>query len=75
MKSLSGRGEETVVSDLLTTFEAALPITDKLVATTFGTMAYDAIQKQKHGLMAAIVGGDTQWPPFRIQAWASKKWT
>jgi len=27
------------------------------VATTFGTMAYDAISSGKHGLMASISGG------------------
>lgn len=51
-------GEETVVSDLTYDLRSGAPdFTDQLVATTFGTMAYDAIQKHKHGLMAAIVGG------------------
>jgi ATP-dependent phosphofructokinase / diphosphate-dependent phosphofructokinase len=51
-------GAETVVSDLTYDLRSGAPdFTDQLVATTFGTMAYDAIQKHKHGLMAAIIGG------------------
>jgi ATP-dependent phosphofructokinase / diphosphate-dependent phosphofructokinase len=51
-------GEETVVSDLTYDLRSGAPdYTDKLIATTFGTMAYDAIQQHKHGLMAAIVDG------------------
>ena len=51
-------GEETVVSDLTYDLRSGAPdFTDKLVATTFGNMAYDAIQQQKRGLMAAIVDG------------------
>jgi ATP-dependent phosphofructokinase / diphosphate-dependent phosphofructokinase len=51
-------GEETVVSDLTYDLRSGAPdFTDQLVATTFGTMAYDAVQKNEHGLMAAIVGG------------------
>jgi 6-phosphofructokinase len=51
-------GEETVVSDLTYDLRSGAPdFTDQLVATTFGTMAYDAIQKNEHGMMAAIVGG------------------
>jgi ATP-dependent phosphofructokinase / diphosphate-dependent phosphofructokinase len=50
--------EETVVSDLTYDLRSGAPdYTDKLIATTFGTMAYDAIQQHKHGLMAAIVDG------------------
>lgn len=50
--------EETVVSDLTYDLRSGAPdFTDKLVATTFGTMAYDAIRQQKRGLMAAIVEG------------------
>jgi 6-phosphofructokinase len=51
-------GEETVVSDLTYDLRSGAPdFTDKLVATTFGTMAYDAIKQHKRGLMAAIVEG------------------
>jgi 6-phosphofructokinase 1 len=50
--------EETVVSDLTYDLRSGAPdFTDKLVATTFGTMAYDAIKQHKRGLMAAIVEG------------------
>ncbi|MDQ2775362.1 MAG: 6-phosphofructokinase, partial [Acidobacteriota bacterium] len=30
---------------------------DTMVATTFGTMAYDALTQNKHGLMASITEG------------------
>ncbi|MFZ0591280.1 MAG: 6-phosphofructokinase [Bryobacteraceae bacterium] len=51
-------GEETVVSDLTYDLRSGAPdFTDKLVATTFGTMAYDAIKQHKRGLMTAIVDG------------------
>ncbi len=51
-------GDETVVSDLTYDLRSGAPdFADKLIATTFGTMAYDAIQLQKRGLMTAIVEG------------------
>lgn len=51
-------GDETVVSDLTYDLRSGAPdFADKLIATTFGTMAYDAIQVHKKGLMAAIVDG------------------
>ncbi len=51
-------GDETVVSDLTYDLRSGAPdFTDKLVATTFGTMAYDAIKQHKNGLMAALVEG------------------
>jgi ATP-dependent phosphofructokinase / diphosphate-dependent phosphofructokinase len=57
--------EETVVSDLTYDLRSGAPdYTDKLIATTFGTMAYDAIQAQKHGLMAAIVDGRYAMAPI-----------
>jgi 6-phosphofructokinase 1 len=50
--------EETVVSDLTYDLRGGEPdFTDKLVATTFGTMAFDAILKGRSGVMAAIEGG------------------
>jgi ATP-dependent phosphofructokinase / diphosphate-dependent phosphofructokinase len=50
--------EETVVSDLTYDLRGGEPdFTDKLVATTFGTMAFDAILKGRSGLMAAIHHG------------------
>ncbi len=49
---------ETVVSDLTYDLRSGAPdFLDTLVATTFGTMAYDAITSQKSGLMAAISEG------------------
>lgn len=58
-------GEETVVSDLTYDLRSGAPdFTDKLIATTFGTMAYDAIQQQKRGLMAAIVDGRYAMAPI-----------
>ncbi len=49
---------ETVVSDLTYDLRSGAPdFLDTLVATTFGTMAYDAITSQKSGLMAAIQEG------------------
>jgi 6-phosphofructokinase len=51
-------GEETVVSDLTYDLRSGAPdFADRLVATTFGTMAYDAIKQGKHSLMAAVVEG------------------
>jgi 6-phosphofructokinase len=50
--------EETVVSDLTYDLRGGDPdFTDKLIASTFGTMAFDAIVKGKSGLMAAIQDG------------------
>jgi 6-phosphofructokinase 1 len=50
--------EETVVSDLTYDLRGGEPdFVDKLVAGTFGTMAFDAILKGKSGLMAAIQNG------------------
>lgn len=49
---------ETVVSDLTYDLRSGAPdFLDTLVATTFGTMAYDAIVGGRHGLMASISGG------------------
>jgi 6-phosphofructokinase 1 len=51
-------GDETVVSDLTYDLRSGAPdFTDKLVATTFASMGYDAIKQGKRGLMAAIVDG------------------
>ncbi len=50
--------EETVVSDLTYDLRGGDPdFTDKLVASTFGTMAFDAVSKGRSGLMAAIQNG------------------
>ncbi len=51
-------GAETVVSDLTYDLRSGAPdFLDMMVATTFGTMAYDAITSHKHGLMASISEG------------------
>ena len=51
-------GEETVVSDLTYDLRSGGPdFTDRLVATTFGTIALDAAREGKSGLMTAIING------------------
>lgn len=50
--------EETIVSDLTYDLRSGDPdFTDKLVGSTFGTMALDAVFKGEKGLMSAIVNG------------------
>jgi len=50
--------EDTVVSDLTYELRSGSPdFVDKMVATTFGNMAFDAILEGKSGLMAAISEG------------------
>ena len=51
-------GQETIVSDLTYDLRSGDPdFIDKLVALTFGNMAYDAILEGKTGLMSALVEG------------------
>jgi 6-phosphofructokinase 1 len=51
-------GEETIVSDLTYDLRSGDPdFIDKLVALTFGNMAYDAILEGKSGMMSALVEG------------------
>jgi ATP-dependent phosphofructokinase / diphosphate-dependent phosphofructokinase len=51
-------GEETIASDLTYDLRSGDPdFIDKLVALTFGNMAYDAILDGKTGLMSALVKG------------------
>jgi ATP-dependent phosphofructokinase / diphosphate-dependent phosphofructokinase len=51
-------GEETIVSDLTYDLRSGDPdFIDKLVAVTFGNVAYDAITEGKTGLMSALVEG------------------
>src|SRR5499427_3132637 len=51
-------GEETIVSDLTYDLRSGDPdFMDKLVALTFGNMAYDAIVEGKSGMMSALVEG------------------
>jgi ATP-dependent phosphofructokinase / diphosphate-dependent phosphofructokinase len=50
--------EETVVSDLTYDLRSGVPdFVDKLVASTFGTMALEAVLDNRSGLMAALVDG------------------
>ena len=51
-------GAETIVSDLTYDLRSGDPdFMDKLVALTFGNMAYDAMLEGKSGLMSALVDG------------------
>jgi 6-phosphofructokinase len=51
-------GQETITSDLTYDLRSGDPdFIDKLVALTFGNMAYDAILDGKTGLMSALVQG------------------
>jgi 6-phosphofructokinase len=51
-------GEETVISDLTYELRSGEPdFVDKLVATTFGNMAMDALEENAHGVMMGIVNG------------------
>ena len=51
-------GEETIASDLTYDLRSGDPdFIDKLVALTFGNMAYDAVLDGKTGVMSALVGG------------------
>lgn len=51
-------GEETIVSDLTYDLRSGDPdFVDKLVALTFGNMAYDAVLEGRTGLMSALVEG------------------
>jgi 6-phosphofructokinase len=50
--------EETIVSDLTYDLRSGVPdFVDKLVASTFGTMALEAVLDNQSGLMAALVDG------------------
>jgi 6-phosphofructokinase 1 len=57
--------QETVVSDLTYDLRSGAPdFLDTLVATTFGTMAYDAITSHKTGLMASVSEGKFAMVPI-----------
>jgi len=50
--------EETIVSDLTYDLRSGAPdFVDKLIASTFGTMAIDCVLEGQSGLMAALVNG------------------
>jgi 6-phosphofructokinase 1 len=58
-------GEETVASDLTYDLRSGAPdLVDRLVALTFGNIAYDAILEGKSGLMAAVVNGSYELVPI-----------
>jgi 6-phosphofructokinase len=58
-------GAETITSDLTYDLRSGDPdFVDKLVAVTFGNMAYDAALEGKTGLMAALVRGCYELVPI-----------
>jgi 6-phosphofructokinase 1 len=58
-------GVETIVSDLTYDLRSGDPdFVDKLVALTFGNIAYDAILDGKSGLMSALVNGCYELVPI-----------
>jgi 6-phosphofructokinase 1 len=58
-------GEETIVSDLTYDLRSGDPdFIDKLVASTFGTIALDAVLEGKSGLMSALVNGRYDLAPI-----------
>ena len=58
-------GEETIVSDLTYDLRSGDPdFIDKLVALTFGTMAFDAVLEGKSGVMSALVDGKYDLVPI-----------
>lgn len=58
-------GEETIVSDLTYDLRSGDPdFIDKLVALTYGTMAFDAMLEGKSGLMSALVDGKYDLVPI-----------
>src|SRR6202042_1732406 len=57
--------EETIVSDLTYDLRSGAPdFVDKLVASTFGTMALEAVLDNQSGLMAALVDGRYAMAPI-----------
>jgi 6-phosphofructokinase len=58
-------GEETIVSDLTYDLRSGDPdFIDKLIASTYGTMALDAVLAGETGLMSAIVNGCYELVPI-----------
>jgi ATP-dependent phosphofructokinase / diphosphate-dependent phosphofructokinase len=58
-------GEDTMTSDLTYDLRSGDPdFVDKLVALTFGNMAYDAVLEGKSGLMSALVNGCYELVPI-----------
>jgi len=66
--------EETIVSDLTYDLRSGDPdFIDKLVASTFGTMALDALLDGVHGQMCAIVDGCYELVPIPDPAKGSRR--
>ena len=67
-------GEETIVSDLTYDLRSGDPdFVDKLVALTFGNMAYDAVLEGRTGLMSALVEGRYELVPIPDPKLGSRK--
>jgi len=67
-------GEETIVSDLTYDLRSGDPdFIDKLVASTFGTLALDAVLEGKSGVMSALVNGTYQLVPIPDPARGPRK--
>jgi 6-phosphofructokinase len=57
--------EETIVSDLTYDLRSGAPdFVDKLIASTFGTMALESVLSGESGLMAALVNGCYKMAPI-----------
>jgi len=66
--------EETIVSDLTYDLRSGDPdFVDKLIASTFGTMALDAVLAGKSGVMSALVNGCYQMAPIPDPAQGPRK--
>jgi 6-phosphofructokinase len=66
--------EESIVSDLTYDLRSGDPdFVDKLIASTFGTMALDAVLAGKSGVMSALVNGCYQMAPIPDPAQGPRK--
>jgi 6-phosphofructokinase 1 len=67
-------GEETIVSDLTYELRSGSPdFVDRMVASTFASMAMDAIEEGKHGLMTVINNGCFAMAPIPDPALGPRK--
>jgi 6-phosphofructokinase 1 len=67
-------GEETIVSDLTYELRSGSPdFVDRMVASTFASMAMDAIEEGKHGLMTVISNGCFAMAPIPDPALGPRK--
>jgi len=67
-------GEESIVSDLTYDLRSGEPdFVDKMIATTFGNIAMDAVLGGRSGLMAAIVEGRYTLAPIPDPALGPRK--